>query len=154
MTYSHFEDSLSSRTDKFLKWHLFVFESKSECPITYLNAVLSNGNVSHGIWKCLISSDLVHSCSEWLIFLTLIRKSGSLACISLDNMYQHCQYQNTVSYLNMQTVYVYVCICVCCECMPVCVCVCVQVVPQSFQNHFVKFVVTDELSSTQNNQNE
>ena len=125
MTYSHFEDSLSYRTGNFLKWHLFVFESKSECPIAYLNVVLSNRNVSHGIWKCLISSDLVHSCSEWLIFQMLIRKSGSLACISLDNMYQHCQYQNIVSHLNMQTVYVYVCICVCCACMPVCVCVCV-----------------------------
>lgn len=125
MACSHFEDSLSSRTDNFLKCHLFFFKSKSECPITYLNVVLSNGNVRHGIWKCFISSDLVHSCSEWLIFLMLISKSGSLACISQDNMYQHCQYQNTVSYLNMQTVCVCMYMCVLCMCACVCMYVCI-----------------------------
>ena len=76
------------RTENFLKWH-FVFENKSKCPMTYLNVVLHNGSVSSGICKCLLSSDLVHFCSEWLIFQVPISKSASLAvflqitCISI-----------------------------------------------------------------------
>lgn len=66
-------------------------KATSDCVKTYLKVGLHYGNVSHGVRNGILSLDVVHSWSDWLIFQMPIGKSGALAssfqptCISVIN---------------------------------------------------------------------